>query len=323
MSITSTSSLRVVSLLPSATEILFALGAGRHVVGVTHECDYPAAATLLPPCTASLLPANLTSSEIDVAVCNSLTADPHSVYSLDIDLLHRLQPTMIITQALCAVCAVPESTVRKVACSLPTSCRVVAADPHSLAELFTVIQDIATAIGFRQSGERLVPELKRRLLQVRAAVPLRKELRVAVLEWPDPPYAGGHWVPDQIEAAGGVCVLGKTGEKSMRVTWESLINMRPHVVVCAFCGFDLHRNEEECDKVRTSSVWKEFVKGATVYATNASAYFSRPGDRLIDGTELMAFLLHGIAQYRPEPGAASVLLPDGWRDVSTIPPRSK
>lgn len=155
-----TSSLRIVSLLPSATEIVFALGAGGRVVGVTHECDFPPAATNLPHCTANLLPPNLSAKQIDDAVSRVLTDDPHSIYRLEIDTVRELKPDVIITQSLCAVCAVPESTVRDISCSFPFECRVVSSDPHSLAQLFESIMYIGRAIGHEKKAGALVADLK-------------------------------------------------------------------------------------------------------------------------------------------------------------------
>ncbi|KAI0558694.1 ABC-type Fe3+-hydroxamate transport system [Gracilaria domingensis] len=310
---------RIVSLLPSATEILFALGAGPSVVGVTHECDFPLQATLLPHCTANLLPPNLTAKQIDEAVSKVLTEDPHSIYRLELEKLRGLKPDVIVTQSLCAVCAVPESTVREVSCGFPFQCRVISSDPHTLSELFESISFIGNAIGAPGQAKALIDSLTNRLSQVHRHVSLIQfKPKVAVIEWPDPPYAPGHWVPDMIEAANGICILGESGHKSKRVTWEQLAALEVDVIICAFCGYDLYRNQEECDKVTSTMEWKSFAKEASVYATNASAYFSRPGNRLIDGTELLAFLLHRIKAYRPNLGCASMLKDGVWIDASDL-----
>ncbi|PXF43669.1 Vitamin B12-binding protein [Gracilariopsis chorda] len=311
-------SLRIVSLLPSATEIVFALGAGDHVVGVTHECDFPPAATRLPQCTANLLPPNLSAKQIDDAVARVLTEDPHSIYRLEADTVRELKPDVIITQSLCAVCAVPESTVRDISCNFPFECRVVSSDPHSLIQLFESILYIGRAIGYEKEAVALVVDLKARLARVQQLPIPANPPNVAVIEWPDPPYAPGHWVPDMISYAKGTCVLGKPGHKSERISWQQLAQLQVDVVICAFCGYDLYRNQIECDKVRSQNEWKAFVKGANVYATNASAYFSRPGNRLVDGTELLAFLLHRVEAYRPPRTSASQLRNGEWVDVADL-----
>lgn len=310
---------RIVSLLPSATEIIFALGAGDQVVGVTHECDFPPGATEKEHCTRSLLPPGLNSAEIDEAVCKSLASDAHTIYLLDTDTVRKLQPTVIVTQSLCAVCAVPEKSVRDLTCSLPYSCLVVASDPHTLNELFESICYIGKAIGMVDSAQKLVLILKERLNKVRAAVSsLPRRRRVLILEWPEPPYAPGHWVPDMVEAAGGICVLGAKGQKSRKVTWESLHDSNADIVICAFCGYDLAQNERECDKLGTNVKWVKLTSNAKVFSSNASAYFSRPGNRLIDGTELLAFIIHGLAQFKPPGGCASLLTRRGWKDLADI-----
>lgn len=183
----------IISLLPSATEILFALGAGSEVVGTTHEC--PAMAAGRTQCTANLLPKGLSAREIDEAVTRSLVEDPHTIYRLDVDAVRNLNPTTIVTQRLCAVCAVPESTVQTVACSLPRKCKVVSADPHTLRELFDSITTIAKSIGREGDAKTLLERLQSRLSLVERSVRGLAKQRVMVLEWPDPPYAPGHWVP--------------------------------------------------------------------------------------------------------------------------------
>eukprot|EP00177_Eucheuma_denticulatum_P006892 GFKZ01012541.1.p1 GENE.GFKZ01012541.1~~GFKZ01012541.1.p1 ORF type:complete len:312 (-),score=26.15 GFKZ01012541.1:110-1045(-) len=309
---------RIISLLPSTTEIIYAIGAGDQIVGVTHECDYPPEASEKRHCTGNLLPPGLTSKEIDDAVSSSLTQDPHSIYSLNAETVRNLHPTVIVTQSLCAVCAVPESSVRDLACTFPFSCRVVSADPHDLEEMFMSVAAIGKAIDCGGAADKLVERLKARLISVRTAVPSSPRPKVAVLEWPDPPYAPGHWVPDMIEAAGGICVLGKSREKSKRVTWKTLHDTGPDIIINAYCGYDLACNERECDKLRESKDWKMLCSKASVYSTNASAYFSRPGNRLIDGTELLAFILHRLPQYKPSRGCASLQTADGWIDLTDI-----
>lgn len=309
----------IISLLPSATEILFALGVGGEVVGTTHECEPLSHGRVV--CTANLLPPCLTAAEIDAAVVKSLASDAHTIYRLDVGAVRKLEPTVIVTQALCAVCAVPEDTVRDVACTLPALCRVATADPHTLQQLFEVIQHIAKVVRRPEMGKRLVWNLKDRLSEVRKAcadVKQEDKRRVMVLEWPDPPYAPGHWVPDQIDAAGGVCCLGESGQKSKRITWKEFTDAKADVIIAGFCGYDLKQNEEECDKVTTKE-WLDIMEDSNVeiYASNATAFFSRPGPRLIDGTELMAHILHRTPQYKPrEVGSISVRKDGKWVDLA-------
>lgn len=177
---------------------------------------------------------------------------------------------------------------------------------------------IGSALDTERSAFQLVESLKYRLGEVRRSVPLSSRPRVVVLEWPDPPYAPGHWVPDMIEAAGGRCVLGARGEKSTRVTWEHLLGLKVDIIVAAYCGYHLADNERECDKLVGNSEWTKFTSAAKLYASDASSYFSRPGNRLIDGTELLAHIIHGVAKYKPEAGCASIRGSDGWFDLANM-----
>lgn len=309
--------LRIISLLPSATEILFAVGAGDYVVGVTHECDFPPAATVLPHCTGSLLAPGLTAAEIDKAVSASLLKDEHSIYSLNRDMLRSLRPTHIITQSLCAVCAVPETTVQSFACSLPGACRVISSDPHTVTEILLGVGAIAQAVGCSDGGIKVMRNMEMRIRKVKELVQGKQKKRVMVVEWPDPVYAGGHWVPEMVEMAGGVSVMGKKGEKSERVGWdqvESIIENGVDVVICAFCGYDLKENEREWEKVMNRAEWRG-LKNATIVATNASAMWSRPGNRVILGIETLAYVMYRMPQYKPEAHMVSVYQSGQWRDL--------
>lgn len=308
--------MKIICLLPSATEIVFALGAGDLVVGVTHECDYPPEATSRRHCTASLLPPNLSAKEIDQAVARTVT-DVHSIYRLDTEMVRKLEPSVIVTQSLCAVCAVPEKAVRNLTCTLPYSCKVVSSDPHTLEEMFESVVEIGEAIDLGERAVQLVGELKVRLNCVRTFLGCGHRPNVLVLEWPDPPYAPGHWVPGMIEAAGGKCILGVSGEKSKRVKWEDLQDIDADIIVNAYCGYDLKANERECEKLETDADWIKVSASAKVYASDASSYFSRPGNRLIDGTELLAFIIHGAPCFKPKSmGSASLRQGNRWIDLS-------
>lgn len=313
----------IVCLLPSATEIVFAVGAGSRVVGVTHECDYPRGVSSLPHVTRSLLPPGLTSAEIDTAVCRAISSDEHTIYALEKDKLAKLAPEAIVTQALCDVCAVPERNVKSFACSLPAECRVVSADPETLEELFQSIRIVGEAV-CAPGTAACIAGLRARLERISLATQkFTRRQRVAVLEWPEPPYAPGHWVPDMIEAAGGICCLGESGQKSTRITWETLAASKPDIIVCAFCGFNLRENEERLLEVKDVPEWVEISSKVRLVASNANAYYSRPGPRLIDGVELLARLLHketgaldGVVQ--AEEGQMSEFIDGKWVDLSTM-----
>ena len=287
--------MRVVSLLPSATETLFALGLGDQVVGVTHECDFPDAARERPAVTRDLLPPGLSAAGIDAAVASGIR-DAHTIYQLDVAALEALEPDVVVAQDLCDVCAVPTSAVD--ACSLPAGARVVVADPSDLPELAPSVRALAEAVGAPGAGARLAADLERRLDAVRAAVTphVGRDGRpdVLVLEWPDPVWTPGHWVPAMVDAAGGRCLLGEPGAPSRRAEADELRGLRPDVVLAAFCGMDLAASRAALPQV--GDWWPEVTAAArTVAAVDGSAYFSRPGPRLVDGVELLARLLHPAA----------------------------
>ncbi len=307
--------MRIVSLLPSATEILFALGVGDDVIGVTHECDYPAAASDLPRVTEDLLASGLSPSEIDAAVAASVS-DIHTIYRLHEDRLRALEPDVIVTQNLCEVCAIPTATVEAAICTMPRAARVVASDPHTLDDLLFSIAEIGHQVG-APNVDQLVGSLSDRLAAVRRSTRRRPHPTVAALEWPDPPFVPGHWVPDMVEAAGGVNLLGTSGEKSSRTAWHDLTRVNPDVVLLAFCGFDLGTSVEHFEAMCNSEDWLLFAKNARVFLADGSAYFSRPGPRLIDGVEMLAYALHGIESVRPPRGRIVELNDDGWTEVGT------
>ena len=288
--------MRIVSLLPSATEILFAVGAGDQVVGVTHECDFPPQARELPHVTEDLLPTGLSALEIDRAVAAGVR-DHHTIYRLDEELLRSLEPDVVVTQALCEVCAVPTRLVEQAVCSMPREARVVSSDPQDLEGIFASILEIGAVVGADDS-EALVASLRDRLRQVRKLVAGLPQPRVAVLEWPDPPYAPGHWVPGMVEAAGGRSVLGSSGRPSRRMAWEEILDSRPDVVVLAFCGFNLAETLGRADEIE-GEPWRRLTESVEVVAVDGSAYFSRPGPRVVDGVELLAWALHGLDDLRP------------------------
>jgi iron complex transport system substrate-binding protein len=267
--------------------MLFALGLGDRVVAVTHECDYPPGAEQLPHLTRSVIPEGLEAAEIDAAV-RERTSRGEALYELDADLLAELDVDLIVTQAVCEVCAVSFDDVRAVAEGLPTKPDVISLDPSTLGEVLADIPRLAEAAGVPEDGERLAEELGERLEAVEQAVEGARRPRVAALEWLDPVFIGGHWVPQMIELAGGEDVLGLPGEKSRTAEWSEVEASAPEVVVSMPCGY--YAEQAAAETMR----WRRHLDllGARVIAVDAAAYFSRPGPRLVDGVELLAHLLH-------------------------------
>lgn len=298
---------RIVSLLPAVTETLFAIGRGDEVVGVTHECDHPAEAASRPAVTSDLLPHGLTSAQIDEAVVDSL-GDVHTIYRLDEERLVELDPDLIVTQALCEVCAVPTARVKEAVCTMPRRARVLSSDPETLEGVLEGIVEIGQAVEAGDAARELVGELRTRIRTVERAVSGRPRPRTVVLEWPDPPYAPGHWVPDMVEAAGGQNALGESGRPSRRTSWEEVLEADPEVVVLGFCGFDLARTIERLEEIEGRPEWERLLSRARVVALDGSAYVSRPGPRLVDGVELLAWLLHRPGELLPPgPSQATIL----------------
>jgi iron complex transport system substrate-binding protein len=282
------STVRIVSLVPHATELLFALGLGDDVVAVTHECDFPLEVLELPRVTRDVLPAGLGAAEIDAAV-RERTQQGKAIYELDEDRLEELEPDLIVTQELCAVCAVSYDDVVEVAGRLATAPRVVSLDPKTLGEAMGDIRTIAQATGVRDAALELVTRQRARIDAVRRAVQDADPVRVAAIEWLDPVFVAGHWTPQIIELAGGADVLGFAGEHSEQSTWEAVAAARPEVVVVMPCGYDAERSREEA--LRYAAELRG-IGAQRIVAVDAAAYFSRPGPRLVDGLELMAHVLH-------------------------------
>ena len=292
--------MRIVSLVPHATELCFALGLGDELIAVTHECDYPAAARRLPRATRDTLPPGLRSAEIDAAV-RERTAAGASIYELDQPLLRRLEPDLIITQALCPVCAVSYEDVAALAAELPSRPRVIALDPHTLGESLADVRTIAQATGRRDEAIALIARSAGRIDRIRLAVRSARRRAVAALEWLDPVFAAGHWTPQLIEYAGGADVLGFPGEHSRQLDWEAVAAAEPEVVIVMPCGYDAPRSLQEA---RAHAERLAELRASRIVAVDAAAYFSRPGPRLIDGLELLAHILHP----RSVPAATGVAL---------------
>jgi iron complex transport system substrate-binding protein len=280
--------MRIVSLVPSSTEMLFALGLGSDVVGVTHECDFPPEARELPKVTRDVLPAGLSSAQIDAAV-KDRTLGGQSIYKLDVERLEALQPDLIVTQALCAVCAVSYDDVREVAEQMESHPTVIALDPKTVGEVMGDVRTLAQATDAKDAAVELVRDVSARIDRVRLAVRGATRPRVAALEWLDPPFVAGHWTPQLIEYAGGEDVLGFAGEHSEERSWNDIRAAQPDVVIAMPCGFDAELAYREAEMHREQLA---ALGAGEIVAVDAAAYFSRPGPRIVDGLELLAHILH-------------------------------
>jgi iron complex transport system substrate-binding protein len=288
--------MRVVSLLPSATEILFAIGAGDHVAGVTHECDYPLEAKTRPVLTSTLLPAELSAAGIDTHV-RARVHEGSSLYGLDDVKLAALEPDLIVTQELCAVCAVSYEIVDRAAKRLRGDPRVVSLEPSSLEDVFSTIAFLGELVDARAGAAQLLAGLRRRVDALRELVAPRARERLLVLEWTDPPMSGGHWTPGLVELAGGDPVLGDPGANSRVVGWDEIAASDPDVVIVAPCGFDLARTLHEIDALPADAA-RAFaglraVRAGRAYAMDGNAFVNRPGPRLVDTAEMFAAAIAG------------------------------
>lgn len=286
--------MRIVSLLPSATEIICAMGLEEQLVGVTHECDFPPSVRALPKVTRTLIPTDATGAEIDALVRARLGARS-ALYTLDLPVLERVAPDLIVTQALCDVCAVAEDEVRDAACTLPSGPRVLNLEPETLGEVLACIRDVGVATGASQQADALTARLRARVDAVVArSLGATTRPRVALLEWLDPPFSTGHWNPELVRLAGGVDGLGREREKSVTLEWDRVVEWRPEVVVIACCGFTARRAMDEVHVLDRVAGWDSLpaVQSGRVYVTDGASYFSRPGPRLVDSLELLAHLIH-------------------------------
>lgn len=291
--------MRIVSLLPSATEIVYSLGLEDDLVGVTHECDWPPAAREKRHVSFSAIPECSQPSDIDRLVSESL-GDGHPIYRLDDEAIRELRPDLVLTQDLCAVCAVPSGHVNEALEVLGCRSQVLSLDPSSLEEVLGCVLDVGIATGSEARAKRVVDGLRERLGSVDEAVGALERPRTFALEWSDPPFNGGHWVPEMIERAGGEPVLVCPGTPSVRVSWEQIAAAAPEVVVFMPCGYDLEQASAEARSILDRP---ELTAAKAFFAVDASSYFSRPGPRLVDGVEILASALH--------PGS-----------VESLPPRS-
>lgn len=280
--------MRIVSLVPHATELLFALGLGDDVVGVTHECDFPPEALSLPHLTRDELPPGLGSAQIDAAV-RERTERGEAIYALDEQLLRELEPDLIVTQELCPVCAVSYDEVQAIAKKLPVCPEVIALDPKTFGETMVDVRTVAQATGSLGPALDLIARQRARVDAVQEAVLDEPLVNVVALEWLDPVFVAGHWTPQLIEMAGGTDVLGLPGEPSLQATWEMVAAAEPEVVVVMPCGYDAARSLEEGERYAEQL---RSLGARRVVAIDASGTFSRPGPRLVDGLETLAHILH-------------------------------
>lgn len=287
--------MRIVSLLPSATEIVCALGYGEHLVGRSHECDYPVSVTDLPICSRARMPVDVSSREIDRSV-KAIVSQGLSVYEIDEQTLRALAPDFIVTQTQCEVCAVSERDVElAVANWLDGQGRIVSLSPNRLEDVWADILRVATAFADRRSGEDVVAALRERMAAVHARVAAREpKPRVALIEWIEPLMAGGNWMPELVEMAGGYNLIGEAGKHSPWIEFEALSESDADMIVVAPCGFDLERTRSEMSPLTQHPQWNALraVGAGRVYLTDGHHFFNRPGPRLVESLEILTELLH-------------------------------
>lgn len=288
--------MRIVSLLPSATEIICCLGLRDQLVGVSHECDYPSGVELLPAVTKTMILPGLSSSEIDANVRQQLSTET-ALYSLRLDILEELKPDLIVTQALCEVCAVAETEVQQAVRMLPGNPEVVNLEPMSLEDVFTTIRILGERTGNSNNANRVLDEYKQRVdMVVNRTKELNKEEfpKVGFLEWIDPLFNSGHWTPELIRMAGGKDCLGSLNKPSYIISSAALTDANPEILFIALCGFDEERTVQDLPLLQKIEGWSKLlcVTAGELYYTDGNAYFSRPGPRLVDSLELLAHTLH-------------------------------
>jgi iron complex transport system substrate-binding protein len=302
--------LRIVSLLPSATEIVYFAGVGDALVGVTHECDYPPGVENLPRLTGTSIDQHsMTSTEIDAAVGELLT-DSDSIYSLDAKLLEKLSPDLVLTQGLCDVCAVSSNVVEQATAALPETPHVLSMNPTTLNEVLEVTVEVGDAVGRGGEARAKVTTLRERLARVEEAVAGLPRPRVGCIEWLDPPFSAGHWVPEMVRIAGGEELFACVGEPSGRLSWEQVSRAAPEVLVLMPCGFDAVRAAGEASVLPGIPEWEDLpaVRHGQVWVVDANSYYSRPAPRLVEGVEILAHILHPeVFPEAPEPEAAARL----------------
>ena len=295
--------MRIVSLLPSATELVCGLGLRQQLVGVSHECDYPNSVIGLPVLTSSRIPEGLDSGSIDHLVTEQLKSD-QALYDLNIDVLTSVRPDLIVTQALCDVCAVSGNDVARAVGGLPNNPDVINLEPNCLTDVLDTVELLAEAADCVKQGQIYLRELRYRISQVNnksSVINLSDKPRVALLDWLDPIFDGGHWSPEIIELAGGIACFGNKKEPSQRRSWNDLIQARPDIIFIALCGFNVERSMQDVEDFFSSqefSVLRDQV-GSKIFLVDGNAYFSRPGPRLVDALEIMANAIHPLIHKLP------------------------
>ena len=295
--------MRIVSLLPSATELVCGLGLRQQLVGVSHECDYPNSVIGLPVLTSSRIPEGLDSGSIDHLVTEQLKSD-QALYDLNIDVLTSLRPDLIVTQALCDVCAVSGNDVARALGGLPNNPDVINLEPNCLTDVLDTVELLAEAADCVKQGQIYLRELRYRISQVNnksSVINFSDKPRVALLDWLDPIFDGGHWSPEIIELAGGIACFGNKKEPSQRRSWNDLIQARPDIIFIALCGFNVERSMQDVEDFFSSqefSVLRDQV-GSKIFLVDGNAYFSRPGPRLVDALEIMANAIHPLIHKLP------------------------
>jgi iron complex transport system substrate-binding protein len=300
--------MRICSLLPGATEIGYLLGLGDQIVGVTHECNYPPDAQYKLVVVRSAIDAGrMSSAEIDRKVAELLQAGK-GLYAIDEQSFQEAAPDVILTQGLCDVCALDYDEVVKAAQRLPHVPQIVSLNPHSLTDILDDIMRVGAATGRKAAAASVIHDLRKRIDHVGMTEPVYRP-RVVCLEWFEPLYVAGHWVPEMVSLAGGVDILGSKGQPSHKVEWHSILDAKPDMILLMPCGFDMRRTIKEATPLRDLEGWNDLpaVKAGHVYAFNGNAYFSRPGPRLVNGLEILARII------RPEKIGASQSMPDATR----------
>ncbi len=285
---------RIVSLLPSATEMVYTLGLEDHLVGVTHECDYPASVKSKPVVVRNAVPVEtMTESEIDKAVSERVQAGL-SVYQIDEILLQQLAPDLILVQDLCDVCAPSGNEVSRALKVLSKTPEIVHLSPKSLAGILENLREVAQAAGCPEKAERWIKETSERLENIAAVTQPLPRRRVFCMEWLDPVYCSGHWVPEMVKIAGGIDELARQGSDSVRISWNDVLAWAPEVLIVMPCGCHLEKVVELAAKLATFPGWSDLpaVRQQKVFAVDANAYFARPGPRVVDGAELLSHLIH-------------------------------